>query len=102
MDRVVVYDVPDEGKKCLSRDVWVFLYFERDGLRLDSYAHEERDSLRKKFKPRRLYNRISHGRAFADNLIESVAVESVPLPDWVMERAKELFFASMRVGKWDR
>lgn len=101
MDRVVVYDVPDEGKKCLGRDYWVFVYFEHRGLMLDYYAHEERDSLRKKFRPTRAYNRLSHNRN-RDYRIEAIPEEEIVLPDWVKDRAKEMFCAALKVGKWDR
>ena len=101
MDRVIVYDVPDDGKKCLGRDSWTFVYFEREGLVLDSYAHEERDSLRKKFVVRRLYNRLSHMNRYAFD-IEGLNVDQAPLPDWVIERARELFMSNLKVGKWHR
>lgn len=101
MNRVVIYDVPDEGKKCLGRDQWVFQYFDHRGLVLDYYAHEERDSLRKKFRPRRVYNRLSHNRS-RDYLIENVSEQDAPLPEWVKERAKEIFMEHLKVGKWDR
>lgn len=101
MDRVEVFDVPNEGKDCLGRDRWVFLYFDHRGLMLDYYAHEERDSKRQKFRARREYNRLSHNRSM-DRTIERLTDDTVPLPDWVKERAKELFMASIEVGKWGR
>lgn len=101
MNRVVIYDVPDEGKKCLSRDVWVFIYMEHIGLVLDYYAHEERDTLRKKFRPRSSYNRLSHNRR-GNQEDEIISEEKAPLPDWVKDRAKELFCESLNVLKWDR
>lgn len=99
MDRVEIFDVPNEGKDGLSRDRWAFIYFERRGLMLDYYAHEERDSKRQKFRPRRVYNRLSHNRT-RDIQIESLTDETVPLPDWVKREAKEMFMASLKVGKW--
>lgn len=98
MERIVIYDVPDDGKKCLGRAVWVFIYFENRGLVLDYYAREERDSLRKKFKTRSAYNRLSYSRKHD---IENIAEKDAPLPEWVKERAKELFFNAIKVRKWD-
>lgn len=101
MERIVIYDVPEEGRKCLSRDVWVLVYLERIGLVLDYYAHEERDSLRKKFRPRSSYTRLSHNRSRElDN--ENISEGRAPLPDWVKARAKELFCESLNVLKWDK
>lgn len=102
MDKVVVYDVPDEGKKCLGRASWHFVYFERMGLVLDAYLQEERDSLRKQFRTTRLYNRLSIGRGTYAHRIEKIAEEDAPLPDWVVEQAKEQFMAGLKVGKWQR
>ena len=100
MDRVVIYDVPNEGKKCLSRDVWIFSYFERRGLILDRFAHEERDSLRKNFQSRREYNRLTCGNR--DYRIEVITEEDAPLPQWVIDQAKDEFMANFQVGKWQR
>lgn len=99
MDRVTVYDVPNEGKGCLGRDVWVFQYFDRMGLVLDYYTHEERNSAREKFKARSVYNRLSHNRS-RDYTIRSIEEKDAPLPDWVVVRAREIFMHHLTVRKW--
>lgn len=98
-NRFTIYDVPNEGKGSLGRDVWVFTFFEDRGLVLDYYAHEERDNLRQKFRPRRAYHRLSHNRDRI-GLTENVPVEKAPFPEWVKDQAKEQFCAAVKVVLW--
>lgn len=96
--RIEVCDVPEMGKKCTSRDVWCFAYFEHIGLVLDSQVHEERDNLRQKFKVRRAYYRLGHNRPAYG--VEPVTEEQVTLPQWVIDRAREQFMEQLKVVKW--
>lgn len=101
MIRIVIFDVPNEGKACLGRCVWEFWYSEDRGLVLDRYAQEERATARHKYVARREYQRLGHHRRTYQQGLDQVSEADAPLPDWVKARALEEFVAKVRVGKWE-
>lgn len=100
MIRIVIFDVPNEGKTCLGRCVWEFVYFDDRGLVLERYAEEERETARHKYRARREHQRLGHHRKMYLHDLEQVAEADVPLPDWVKARALEEFTSKVKVVKW--
>ena len=98
MQRIDIYDVPEEGKKCFGRAIWTFIFIERRGLILGRYAQEERPTLRHKFKVTACYDRLSSRRGFEE--CRRISEDDAPLPQWVVDRARQMFMDDLRIRKW--
>ena len=82
-------EVVIEKDSCLSRDIWRFLYFDREHwLRLDSFSRDSRTTLRHKYRIietwQRLFPRESN-------------IDRPQVPEYIALRARELFCADLGV-----
>ncbi|HLL74792.1 MAG TPA: hypothetical protein VK421_05965 [Pyrinomonadaceae bacterium] len=82
----------------LARQEWCFWYYEgRHALVLDSYWESERSSKRHKFRtaPGRYYCRLHRS-----DEPPPIAEAGVPMPEDVLEEARQKFNESLRVVRW--